>query len=478
MLLQILRMNKIYLIRSFVISLFLVFSYFIGDAQNSSGFKNLSVRDGLSQGWVQKIIQDHNGYMWFATNDGLNKYDGNKFTIYQHEPQDSLSLLSSFVTALCEDSIGNIWVGMNHGLGMYNYKTDQIEGIDLGGDYFVTNIFLNGNEELVISSFFGIFIYNFTDKNIERFLIEDQPVETFHNRFRVVTPFQSGLITFTDNGIFYFDYKTRTFSKYFDLPDGFKGGGVRSATIIDSALWIGYLDNGLAYIDLKFSNELKFETLDDLADNTIFAIIKYNNKLVIGTENNGLYYLESLGTGAKFQVTARVNNDASNPMGLSSNSVHSFCIDKQKNLWIGTYNGVSYTYGNVLDFRSITRQIGENSLVNSMVSSIVELDDMLWLGTEDGIDIFTKQGNKQGRLSFSEDANRNSLQGKAILAMEFDDAGNVWAGSWSGGIDVIDSERNIIKRYSTGETSQDLANETIMCIEKDAEGNMLSLIQI
>ena len=79
-------------------------------------FKNLSVQNGLSQNTVNTILQDKQGFMWFGTKDGLNRYDGLSFRKFKHDDRSQRSIGNNFITALYEDEKGNIWVGTDVGL--------------------------------------------------------------------------------------------------------------------------------------------------------------------------------------------------------------------------------------------------------------------------------------------------------------------------------------------------------------------------
>ena len=90
-------------------------------------FDHLQVEDGLSQGVVLSVLQDSRGFMWFGTYDGLNRYDGYRFTVWRSDPDDIRSLSSSVVTALAEDSTGRIWIGTaGGGLNMYDPARDEM----------------------------------------------------------------------------------------------------------------------------------------------------------------------------------------------------------------------------------------------------------------------------------------------------------------------------------------------------------------
>ena len=88
-------------------------------------FTHLTTNDGLSQGYVTAILQDRRGFMWFATRDGLNRYDGNAFVVYKNNPNDPGSLSSNFIQALLEDDHGDLWIATDTGVNKFNPKTER-----------------------------------------------------------------------------------------------------------------------------------------------------------------------------------------------------------------------------------------------------------------------------------------------------------------------------------------------------------------
>lgn len=88
-------------------------------------FKHLSSDDGLSQNFISSILQDKKGFMWFGTKDGLNRYDGYSFVVYQHDPFDTTTISANYITAFFEDSRGYIWIGtLNGGLNCFDRSTE------------------------------------------------------------------------------------------------------------------------------------------------------------------------------------------------------------------------------------------------------------------------------------------------------------------------------------------------------------------
>ncbi len=96
-------------------------------------FRALTIEDGLSQGMVNCIIQDKYGFMWFATKDGLNRYDGYSFTVFRHDPQDTTTVRDNTIEVLYEDRAGLIWVGTNSGLDVFDPATEVFHHFPCGG---------------------------------------------------------------------------------------------------------------------------------------------------------------------------------------------------------------------------------------------------------------------------------------------------------------------------------------------------------
>ncbi len=95
-------------------------------------FTSITVRDGLLSNSIFAILKDRHGLMWFATTDGLNKYDGTNFTVYRNVPDDSTSLRANEVLALHEDRAGNLWIGTGGGgMSLYNRQKNTFEHFTL-----------------------------------------------------------------------------------------------------------------------------------------------------------------------------------------------------------------------------------------------------------------------------------------------------------------------------------------------------------
>lgn len=152
--------------RKFILLLFSLLTYIGVNAQNNGTFyfSNLNLKDGLSQISVIKILQDSKGFMWFATRNGLNRYDGSEFLVYKHTPGDSLSLSDNNIISLVEDHNHNLWIGTARGLNKLDLTTNQIKqytdkqyGALAKAD--IRSLFVDSRSRLWVGTTNGLYLY-------------------------------------------------------------------------------------------------------------------------------------------------------------------------------------------------------------------------------------------------------------------------------------------------------------------------------
>ncbi|MBC8394172.1 MAG: hypothetical protein H8E17_16600, partial [Deltaproteobacteria bacterium] len=201
---------------------------------NDIRFERISVEGGLSQSTVTCIIQDHQGYMWFGTRDGLNKYNGYEFEIFDHDPENLLSLSDNTVRVIFEDYQGVLWVGTNHGLNRFDSRT----------------------------GLFNSYIYF---KDIGNNTIRDN----FEDRIGV-------LWIGTDTGLFYYDRSTNRFHSI----EMIKPSDGLSAKLVLSVhedrmgtLWIGTFQGGLNKYDRETFKFTHYRKSDGLPSDVVYGIL-------------------------------------------------------------------------------------------------------------------------------------------------------------------------------------------------------------
>ena len=111
---------KLNIVRCVLLFALFVAHSFLYAQKNNFSFDHLGIRDGLSQSYVNCVVQDKHGFMWFGTQDGLNKYDGYHFNVYKNYPKESNSISSNFIHDIKIDERGNLWIATDNGLNMFD----------------------------------------------------------------------------------------------------------------------------------------------------------------------------------------------------------------------------------------------------------------------------------------------------------------------------------------------------------------------
>ena len=305
-------------------------------AQNKVvNFSSLTIDNGLSQSDVKCVLKDHIGFMWFATDDGLNKYDGYTFTIYRHITGDSNSLPSNGITAAFEDKTGNLWIGTNGGLSLYNRDKDNFTTFSASkkndntlSNNDVNTIFQDKDNNIWIGTYSGLDLLNIKTKTITRFFYtqnrDDLPE---HHIFSIAQDNDGNLWLGTGKGLVEFNYKTGD-SKNFDNNDiaGLSDNPVNMLLTSADNLYIGSAGNGLYRLNLtdhSFAN-FKHQQKDawSIANNNVFALALYiNHKIWVGTEDGLDLFDENDAKFTHYINDDKLNIDQNNSIGsiFSSN---------------------------------------------------------------------------------------------------------------------------------------------------------------
>ena len=385
-------------------------------------FTRIGSEQGLSQASVNCILQDKKGYMWFGTQDGLNKYDGYGMIVYKHDASDSNSLSSNYIECLYEDKEGVIWVGTRDGgLNAFNPMLNKFT-------HYQTEL----NNPNSISN------------DIVKCIREDK-----NGTYWVGTSY----------GLNSFDGKTNKFQKYFhEEGDTSALSGFRIETIYEDKkgrLWVGTLDGGLNLFDPAQ------KTFHCYLDETPGKNASYYNKIKAITEDeSGIFWIATDNGGltlfnpdTKKYLQRFIYNDDPNTKGLSDNRIFSLCFDNHNVLWIATKTEGVFCYRKQLNVFSHYRynDYDFQSLSNDVVNCIyMDTQNNIWIGTEaGGINVYFP--NAARFKHFHKDiANENEFQSNTIFAILQDREGLIWTGTMGGGITTINRVTNTYKNYGDG----------------------------
>lgn len=395
-------------------------------------FEQVTSIDGLSNNTVYDIVQDHEGFIWVATREGLNCFDGQLITSYYQEGVSSIP--GNFVLQLHITSEGKLLVGTRKGVGIYHKKSDSFsllkyQGRSLGD---VNRIIEISSKNILISTMNGLYLL---DKNLEVSLISNQI-------FRDLCEFQTGIIWgLVEDDIVIINVKGEVIRKYNTGVESLGDIDISSENIeclykdLTGTIWIGTKRDGLIYYDLENDKFHKLELdfgVNPIEDNFIRVISEDGmGGLWIGTES-GLYIYDQESNEFLFFGQSFSPNEK----GLNDKAIYSIFRSREQMMWIGTYfGGVNYTSLNPRGFNRIYADGGHYGLSGNAVSEIIEANDgRLWIGTEDGgISILEPENGKFTYLKHIPGESW-SLSSNNVHALEEDAQGNIWIGTFIGGL--------------------------------------------
>ncbi len=434
------RKSMLYLVILSLISLGSSLILFRGvAARPTDDFDHFSVEQGLSQSTVLAIVQDNEGYMWFGTVDGLNRFDGNNFTVFRSSASDSNSLSDDWITAMLVDHNGTLWIGTLAGsLNCYGPEEGRFKHCHLPltvadspfrkrmlaelpfiydylNDNSITAIYEDSNGELWIGTF-GYGLY-YLDRKQERLI-----------RMSVVNPIDDSPIT--------------------DIM-------AIGETVVGakSIIWLGTFGSGLVkIIDKKVTTIYTHDpnNPNSLSDNRILSVcsgtLHGRQVLWVGTLNAGLDRLDpERETFVHFWYDTKVTN------GLSNDCVTTLLSDQSQNLWIGTLGGGLDRFDNNTGLFAHNQH--DPALPNSIGSNDIfalfeDRSGIIWVGTNigNGVNKLDRQRNKFYH-SYHDPGNPNSLSENTVYSICEDRQGILWLGTMKTGLNRYDRAKNQYTNY-------------------------------
>ena len=361
-------------------------------------FNNINIEQGISQSTIEDIFQDSEGYIWLGTNDGLNRYNGYEFKIYNYEEYQN-SISHNGITDITEDKYGNIWVNTVSGVNKINKKTEKISNYtELNGkikEDSTTEIIVTKDNNILVGTYEGLNIYNAKE-----------------DRFDIILEQKDGILS----------------SCIYSIDEDINGN-----------IWIG-TELGLN----KLSKDFKvLETYT--SESEIYNIFcdDENGFVWAGSDSSGLLKIDT-----KTKEVTQYINDIEDENSIPANQVGVIIRDSKGNLWVGTTNGLA-RYNEKNDSFDVYKNkvYDKNSLVYNDVRSIIEdREGVLWVGTYSGISIFDTESSIKYYNAGLDDG--YLLSENMVHGIYEDDEGYLWVGSRTKGVNIIDRENNTSKSIS------------------------------
>ena len=361
-------------------------------------FNNINIEQGISQSTIEDIFQDSEGYIWLGTNDGLNRYNGYEFKIYNYEEYQN-SISHNGITDITEDKYGNIWVNTVSGVNKINKKTEKISNYtEINGkikEDSTTEIIVTKDNNILVGTYEGLNIYNAKE-----------------DRFDIILEQKDGILS----------------SCIYSIDEDINGN-----------IWIG-TELGLN----KLSKDFKvLETYT--SESEIYNIFcdDENGFVWAGSDSSGLLKIDT-----KTKEVKQYINNIEDLNSLPANQVGAIIRDSKGNLWVGTTNGLA-RYNEKNDSFDVYKNkvYDKNSLVYNDVRSIIEdREGVLWVGTYSGISIFDTESSIKYYNAGLDDG--YLLSENMVHGIYEDDEGYLWIGSRTKGVNIIDRENNTSKSIS------------------------------
>jgi ligand-binding sensor domain-containing protein/signal transduction histidine kinase len=481
-------LNKITLILFLLVLNQFVSPVFIFGQKRNFEFEHLSSEDGLSQNSVVKIFQDSRNFLWFATWDGMNRYDGYKFKIYKSSPSDSTSISGQGFSSICEDKFGYIWFGsLDGGVSKYNQQTDSFkrykfnpkDPASLSGN-LVNVLYFDSKGILWVGTEHGLDKFDpKTDKFTHyQYTLNDTNSLSSNFVLSIKEDSYGTLWIGTDNGLNKFNAAAKKFIRYY--KDRSKPyclySNYMEHLFIDNQnnFWVA-TGEGLHLYDYKNDRFIRY-----LPDNNNPDRRYDKNILDFWNDESGNLWLATSRGGLsifnpKTGVFTGYKNDPFNNHSLSSNNTLSVYKDKSGIVWIGTDGGgLNKLVIRKEQFYNYSVRPGElNKLNNNSVYSFYEdVSGDIWIGTfGGGVNIFNPAKNKNHFTNLVHaPGNQNSLVDDKVRDICKDKQNYFWIGTESG-LDRYDSKTKKFKHYNYA-NSPGLKNNSISSLYVTPSGEL------
>ncbi|MDC8000476.1 two-component regulator propeller domain-containing protein [Aequorivita todarodis] len=424
----------------------------ISQSNKQVAFRELTVEQGLSQNSVVSIAQDSTGFMWFATQDGLNKYDGRDFSHFDIQFEDVTRPTYSKLGKIYVAKKGELWIVSNSGkLQKYNPQRDAFDVVS--GVKKVSTLIQSETLNYFIGTYGnGIYTINHQAEDTIQFLKPKDSKRTIYDFFETDN---NTILASTNNGFFEIKNEAYVFREI--MPETNFSAISQSK---NNTLYLGSYGKGLF---IKYPNESNFQHFKgfkhvEIPQNLIIQdlLIDKRNQLWIATYGQGVYLVNF-----EKETIQNFTEDKNNPYALHYNDVLSLFEDNTGTIWLGTDGtGLSYFDEYLVKFNVLTNdQVPLNVNVDVIRAIAKDAENNIWVGTS-GKGLTRLNIDKQDFYTYT--AQNSELLGDRIMSLLVDED-NLWIGHQTQGLQLMDTKGKITSFAET-------ASFTIWKIHKDENG--------
>lgn len=433
----------------------LLLSCMISEAVESQHtyFRHLSISDGLTENNVRCIIQDRNGFMWFGTKDGLNRYDGVNVKHFRNGKEGGFDF--SYITNLCEDRDGVIWIGSDSGVGYYDPETECVTVLNaLTKDKIaikgaVTDIVEDEKGTIwLLAGMQGIFGYNKHTKELRYYNI---PLNEENRRvsFNSIVFEKSGKVWLSSfgGGLWYSDNDLKTFHKFADEQgnDPFGHNVITKMKMSRGTLYLGVEKLGLVAVNPASKKVLRMFGEEAGLHIPLVRDFMLVNDVEMWICGEAGVYVYNMNT----HTYSHLRHNIFDKYSLSDNAIYSIAKDREGGIWLGSYfGGVDYLPSYTERFEKYYENGQPGCITGQRVREICEdRQGRLWIGTEDnGLNRFNPATGRAEHIAASESF--SNVHGLCEVGDE------MWVGTFAQGLKVLESgSGRLLREYKPGDHS-------------------------
>lgn len=423
----------------------------VAHAQSGMVFSHYNAIDGLSNNSVRIVYQDHQGFIWIGTDDGLNRFDGYRFDKFEYDDKDAGSLSSNRISAIAEDNAGNLWIGTYDGLNRYDRITGKFQRYYHDSTRVnsllhnrISSLLIDTGNNLWIGTYLGLQQYNISRSQFTSFS-SYITMEEGRKEKEISCLLDDGKgnlwMGVMWGGLKKLNKKTGEFTDFWADPG--KRGSIKNNNVLslcmddEDCLWIGNYAGGLSRLSLATEEFLSFENPENNA--TVWSISK---------DNQGKIWYTRTGVGIITRNDNRVqllNFSNNNPGSISSGYHYYVYCDQSGIMWLGSSDGLSMYNKNNRKFASYLRLVDKSR--RYYITSFFKdpENNNLWLGTfRDGLFRYNEKNQRYDQFNCGYRHDLSSPE-NYLTCIFSDNKGQLWVGT-DNGIAIMDKESGKLRK--------------------------------
>lgn len=428
-------------------------------------FRHYNIENGVSSNNISTLFQDQKGYIWIGTENGLNRFDGNQFTLYQKNNPLYSNFHANSINTICETTDKELWLGTDNGVFIYNQVKDTFTPFfkqtsdKTSITSWITHIIQDKAGNIWIATHKqGIFLFNTQTDKLTQFEIPQNDnivtriLNDEQNNIWLSGPYQLCKLNKVNNTFETYAIEEKTESIY------------SMALWEDSSnhIWIGTWDKGLWKLDPRTKQVEKYLTGEKGKGILhIHSILEYSPELLLIGSDDGLTIFNPV-THESFLY----DNYGDNEKSLSDKFIYPILKDREGGVWIGTYyNGISYLPPYCGQFNGYSEPSDIPYFNSRIISRFCEGENgNIWIASDDsGLSCFNPSTMQFLDFNGREKLNKHNLH--ALCMVDKD----LWIGTYGDGIQILNIQTGVIKNYSI---SNGLDENSIYSIFKDSQGQI------